>query len=196
MALRRAPSRRFSAADEFAQPLGIHREARLVDVDEQRDRAARRDRRGGGDSSVGDGDDVVAGLDPGRDQSQVDGFGARPDADNVRLLAQVVRELAFERFEMLAEDEPTRVDDMVYRGTDRRPLVFELASQVAEGHVHVRASFRSSAARARRGARGAQLLVRWRDMCHRTSCLPCPQGVSGRLRRPAATREPADRDPR
>ena len=88
---------------------GIEGRRLLVHVREHRHGAGGLDSGNRGDARVGRGDDLVARLDAGRQESDRNGVGARRDAHAVRGAA-VRGERRFERLEWQAEDEPRAVE--------------------------------------------------------------------------------------
>ena len=97
--------------------LGIDRQARRIDVGEHRPRAGHHDGERGVGGRQRRRDDLVAGADAERAQDQRDRVGAGADADGVRGAGRR-GELALERFDFRAEDEPAAGHDPLDRGAD------------------------------------------------------------------------------
>ena len=66
-----------------------------------------------------------------RQQSQVNGFGTRPDSNAVSSAA-VVCELAFEGLTLASEDEPTVIEDLRYGVRKLFPQTLMLRLEVIE----------------------------------------------------------------
>src|SRR3954471_10422258 len=88
-----------------------------VDVDESRGGAGRNNRRDGWNGRVGYRDDLVAGADADRFESEEEGIGATVDANPV-LDADELSELLLERFDPLAQDQPSRSKNVLDSGHD------------------------------------------------------------------------------
>src|SRR5262245_22328801 len=90
--------------------LGIQSKTDGIDVDQHRHRAYGRDRGDGRYAGIGNGDHAIAGFDVTGCQSQVQGFGAGADADDV-LDAQIAGKARFELFHLGAENKPAAFED-------------------------------------------------------------------------------------
>ena len=90
--------------------LGREQRRLLVDVDQDRGRAGGADGLGGGDEAVGGDDDLVAGPDSEPAQGELEGRGARGNADRVLRLAPR-GELALEPLDLRAEREGSLLGD-------------------------------------------------------------------------------------
>jgi hypothetical protein len=104
-------------ADGLLDPRRIEREARGIDVRENRTRAGHQDRQG----RVGGGqrrrDHFVAGADVERAEDERDRVGPRADADGMAA-AHRRREFRLERLDLGPEHEPAPRDHAIDRGAD------------------------------------------------------------------------------
>ncbi|MNX91376.1 hypothetical protein D3C86_1234510 [compost metagenome] len=147
--------------DEAFEGAGVHAAGGGVDVAEDRHGARELDGRRGGDRRVGDGDDLVAGLDAHGAQGEGDGVRAVGDPHAVRK-AEEGGEFTLEGLDLLAEDVPALLQDPRDGGLDGLRVRVVLGLGVRDGD------------RGLRHDRAPSSATRWRGSI--------PRSVSGRLR--------------
>ena len=104
-----------SCSKYSCQLLRVHGVSFFVDVDEVGTRTGLADGFGGGDEGVGNGDDHVAGLHAGGDQSEAHGIRAAGHANAVFRVAKG-GEFIFEIFDHRAADEAGGADNLLEYG--------------------------------------------------------------------------------